>query len=409
MGALPGARGVGRGLVGFGAAKGLVERLPVSFVSMMIHPKITPIYQTSVFKFADLDDVEAYFSEPGSRYLYSRNGNPNADELADKINALEGGAGAVVTGSGMAAIFAALLSYCQAGDHVLCAEDIYGGSAALLNQELSRLNMGVSYVPFADMHRADALQAHCQPRTRLLLCETISNPLLRVADLAAVAGACRTLEIKLVVDNTFASPVLTRPLALGADLSLHSVTKYLAGHSDVTAGAVVAADPAVAARLRQIGVTIGLTISPMEAWLAVRGLKTLRLRMAQHCANAQRVANFLSQQPAVRQVYYPGLPSHPEHARAAGQGAGSFGGIVTMRLPDERAAVNRFMRRSQRFPFAPSLAGVDSSCSHPLTTSHRALTEAQRAQLGISLGLVRLSVGVEDADELLADLAQALG
>ena len=373
-----------------------------------IHPKITPIYQTSVFKFTDLDDVEAYFNEPGSRYLYSRNGNPNADELAEKITKLEGGAGAVVTGSGMAAIFAAILVCCEAGDHVLCAEDIYGGSAALLNQELSRLGMTVSYVPFEDLHRAEALRTHLQGRTRMLLCETMSNPLLRVADIRAVATACHSVGIKLVVDNTFTSPLLTQPLALGADLSLHSVTKFLSGHSDVTAGAVVAAEPAVAARLRQIGVVIGLTVSPMEAWLAARGLKTLRLRMAQHCENALRVAEFLSTQPAVQQVYYPGLPDHPEHALAAAQGGGRFGGIVTIRLADDRAVVNRFMRRSKLFPFAPSLAGVDSSCSSPIFTSHRALTEAQRAKLGISLGLVRLSVGVEDVEELLADLGQAL-
>ena len=375
---------------------------------MMIQPKITPIYQTSVFKFADLDDLEAYFTEPGSRYLYSRNGNPNANELAQKINGLEGGASAVVTGSGMAAIFAAVLCYCQAGDHVLCAEDIYGGSAALLNQELSRLAITVSYVPFADLSSAEALRPHCQPRTRLLLCETMSNPLLRVADLRTVAVACHALGIKLVVDNTFASPVLTQPLALGADLSLHSVTKYLAGHSDVTAGAVVATNPEDAARLSQIVVVMGLTLSPMEAWLATRGLKTLRLRMAQHCANAQRVAEFLSQQPAVQQVYYPGLLSHPEHALAAVQGADRFGGIVTMRLADDRAVVNGFMRRTKLFPLAPSLAGADSSCSYPLTTSHRALTDEQREKLGISLGLVRLSVGIEDIDELLADLSQAL-
>jgi cystathionine beta-lyase/cystathionine gamma-synthase len=375
---------------------------------MLIHPKITPVYQTSVFKFADLDDVEAYFNEPGSRYLYSRNGNPNADELAEKISAWEGGAGAVVTGSGMAAIFAAMLIYCEAGDHVLCAEDIYGGSAALLNQELSRLGITVSYVPFEDLHSVGGLRRHQQVRTRLLLCETMSNPLLRVADLRAVAEACHALGLKLVVDNTFATPVLTRPLALGADLSLHSVTKYLSGHSDVTAGAVVAADPAVAARLRQIGVVVGLTISPMEAWLAARGLKTLPLRMAQHCENARRVAEFLSQHPGVQQVYYPGLDTHPEHTLAARQGAGHFGGIVTMRLADERAVVNQFMQRTRMFPFAPSLAGVDSSCSHPLTTSHRALTDAQRQKLGISLGLVRLSVGVEEAEELVADLGQAL-
>ena len=372
----------------------------------IIHPKITPIYQTSVFKFEDLDAVQQYFDEPGSRYLYSRNGNPNTDELADAINQWEGGAGAVATGSGMAAIFAALLTYCQAGDHVLCAADIYGGSAALLNQELSRLGITASYVPFEELYD---LGQYVQATTRLLLCETMSNPLLRVVDLRAAAAECQRHGLKLVVDNTFSTPVLTRPLAHGADLVLHSVTKYLAGHSDVTAGAVVARTPEDAARLRQIGVVFGLTLSPMESWLSVRGLKTLRLRVAAHCDNAQQVAEFLAGHPAVSAVYYPGLPTHAQHALAAAQGAGRFGGMLSFRLPDEADVVNGFMQRSQRFPFAPSLAGVDSSCSSPLYTSHRALTDAQRAELGITVGLVRLSVGIEPIAELLADLGQALG
>lgn len=373
---------------------------------MNILPKITPIYQTSVFKFEDLDAVQQYFDEPGSRYLYSRNGNPNADELAAAVNEWEGGAGAMATGSGMAAIFAALLTYCQAGDHVLCAADIYGGSAALLDGELARLGIAVGYVPFEELYD---LGAHVRPTTKLLLCETMSNPLLRVVDLRTVAAGCQRHGLKLVVDNTFATPVLTRPLACGADLVLHSVTKYLAGHSDVTAGAVVARTPEDAARLRQIGTVFGLTLSPMESWLSVRGLKTLRLRVAAHSHNAQEIAEFLSQHAAVGAVHYPGLPTHPQHALAAAQGGGRFGGMLSFQLPDEAAAVNRFMQRSQRFPFAPSLAGVDSSCSHPLTTSHRALTDAQRAALGIGVGLVRLSVGVEPVEQLLADLAQALG
>ena len=371
-----------------------------------IQPKITPIYQTSVFKFEDLDAVQQYFDEPGSRYLYSRNGNPNSDELAAVVNRWEGGAGALATGSGMAAIFAALLTYCQAGDHVLCAADIYGGSAALLNTELSRLGITASYVPFEELYD---LGQYVQATTRLLLCETMSNPLLRVVDLRAAATECHHHGLKLVVDNTFATPVLTRPLAHGADLVLHSVTKYLAGHSDVTAGAVAARTPDDAARLRQIGTVFGLTLSPMESWLAVRGLKTLRLRVAAHSENAWAVAEFLDEHPAVLAVYYPGLPAHPQHALAATQGAGRFGGMLSLRLPDDAAVVNAFMRRSRLFPFAPSLAGVDSSCSHPLTTSHRALTDAQRAGLGITVGLVRLSVGIEAVEELLADLAQALG
>ena len=373
---------------------------------MNIQPKITPIYQTSVFKFADLDAVQQYFDEPGSSYLYSRNGNPNSDELATAVNRWEGGAGAVATGSGMAAIFAALLTYCQAGDHVLCAADIYGGSAALLNLELSRLGITVSYVPFEELYD---LKPYVQATTRLLLCETMSNPLLRVVDLRALANECQQHGLKLVVDNTFSTPVLTRPLAYGADLALHSVTKYLAGHSDVTAGAVVARTPEDATRLRQIGVVFGLTLSPMESWLAVRGMKTMRLRVAAHSDNALAVASFLDEHPGVGAVYYAGLPTHPQHALAAAQGAGRFGGMLSFRLPDDAAAVNDFMRRSKRFPFAPSLAGVDSSCSHPMYTSHRALTDAQRAALGITVGLVRLSVGIEPVEELLADLAQALG
>ncbi|WP_460503174.1 trans-sulfuration enzyme family protein, partial [Hymenobacter agri] len=269
-----------------------------------IQPKITPIYQTSVFKFEDLDAVQQYFDEPGSRYLYSRNGNPNSDELAEAVNRWEGGAGAVATGSGMAAIFAALMTYCQAGDHVLCAADIYGGSAALLNLELSRLGIAVTYVPFESLYD---LAAYVQPTTRLLLCETMSNPLLRVVDLRAAADECHRHGLKLVVDNTFSTPVLTRPLAYGADLVLHSVTKYLAGHSDVTAGAVVARTADDAARLRQIGVVFGLTLSPMESWLSVRGMKTMRLRVAAHSDNALAVAEFLAAHPAVQAVYYPGL------------------------------------------------------------------------------------------------------
>ncbi|GAB3317361.1 cystathionine gamma-synthase [Hymenobacter humi] len=373
--------------------------------STLIQPKITPIYQTSVFKFEDLDAVQQYFDEPGSRYLYSRNGNPNSDELAAAVNRWEGGAGSVATGSGMAAIFAALMTYCQAGDHVLCAADIYGGSAALLNLELSRLGITVSYVPFEELYE---LAPYVQATTKLLLCETMSNPLLRVVDLRAMATECHRHGLKLVVDNTFATPVLTKPLTYGADLVLHSVTKYLAGHSDVTAGAVVARAAEDAARLRQIGIVFGLTLSPMESWLSVRGMKTMRLRVAAHSHNAQQVAEFLEVHPAVEAVYYPGLLTHPQHGLATMQGHGLFSGMLSFRLPDDAAVVNRFMQRSERFPFAPSLAGVDSSCSHPLYTSHRALTDEQRAELGITVGLVRLSVGIEPVEELLADLAHAL-
>ncbi|MBC6607090.1 aminotransferase class I/II-fold pyridoxal phosphate-dependent enzyme [Hymenobacter sp. BT188] len=372
---------------------------------MYILPKITPIYQTSVFKFEDLDGIAQYFDEPGSRYMYSRNGNPNSDELAEAVNRLESGQGAIATGSGMAAILAAILAYCEAGDHVLCAADIYGGSAVLLNLELSRLGISVSYVPFEELYD---LKPHLQSRTRLLLAETMSNPLLRVVDLKALAEECHQHGVKLVIDNTFATPLLTRPIEYGADITLHSVTKYLAGHSDVTAGVVVAATTETVARLRQIGMTLGLTLSPMESWLAVRGLKTLRLRVKEHSSNAQAIAEMLDRHPVVQEVNYPGLPSHAEHQLAARQGGTQFGGMLSFRLPDDENLVNQFMRRSLRFPFAPSLAGVDSSLSHPLSTSHRSLSPEQQQRLGITVGLVRLSVGIELKEELIADLEQAL-
>ncbi|GAB3228378.1 PLP-dependent aspartate aminotransferase family protein [Hymenobacter seoulensis] len=372
---------------------------------MEIHPKITPIYQTSVFKFEDLTELAQYFEEPGSRYLYSRNGNPNSDELAAAVNTWEGGAGAIATGSGMAAIFAALITCCQAGDHVLCAADIYGGSSSLLNQELSRMGISVTYVPFEQLYDLDQF---VQPTTRAMLAETFSNPLLRVADLRRLSTECHQHGLKLIVDNTFATPVLTRPLELGADLVMHSVTKYIAGHSDVTAGVVVAADPELAARLKQISTLYGLTLSPMESWLAVRGLKTMRLRVREHSHNARAIAEFLQQQPGVRAVYYPGLPDHPQHALAQEQGGGLFGGMLSILLADEEEVVNRFMQRSTRFPFAPSLAGVDSSLSYPLGTSHRYLSPEQQLEVGISTGLVRISVGIEPVEELLADLEQAL-
>jgi cystathionine beta-lyase/cystathionine gamma-synthase len=327
-----------------------------------ITPKTTPIYQTSVFTFEDLNDLELYFEQPGQQYMYTRYGNPNSDELAEEVNKLEGGAGAVVTSSGMSAILTAVLTYCQSGDHVLCAEEIYGGSAALLSQELTRMGIEVTYVPSDELY---ALGGHVKANTRLLLAETMSNPLLQVLDLQRLASETKRAGIKLVIDNTFASPVVTKPLALGADMVIHSVTKYLSGHSDVTAGVVVAGEAESSERSKQIMRVYGLNLSPFESWLAARGLKTLKLRMRQHCTNALAIAGFLEQHPKVRQVWYPGLEQHPQHQVAKEQGKGMFGGMLSFRLQDdEPETVNAFMQALQHIPFAPSLAGVSTSISH---------------------------------------------
>lgn len=370
-----------------------------------IQPKTTPIYQTSVFTFEDLNALEHYFDQPGQSYMYTRYSNPNSDELAEQVNALEAGAGAVVTSSGMSAILAAMLTLCKAGDHVLCAEEIYGGSSSLLSKELTRTGIAVTFVPPASIY---SLQDFVQPNTQLLLVETMSNPLLQVLDIKRLAQETETHAIKLVVDNTFATPIITKPLELGADVVVHSVTKYLSGHSDVTAGVVVCRQPEDLQRVKQVMMVYGLNLSPFESWLAARGLKTLRLRMRQHSSNALALATFLQAHPKVEQVWYPGLEEHPHHALAKEQGKGLFGGMMSFRIKDDKEAVNRFMRALQHIPFAPSLAGVSTSLSHPLGTSHRALKPEQQQTMGITAGVIRLSVGIEEPEELIADLEQAL-
>ncbi len=375
-----------------------------------IHPKVTPIYQTSVFKFASLAELETYYTAPdhGGMYGYSRSEHPNSDELVAEVARLEGAeGGGVATGAGLAGLLAAVLAVCEAGDHVLCPAELYGGSVVLLSKELSRLGIETSYVPLADLYD---VARHRKPTTKLVLAEVLSNPLLVVLDGPRLAQACREQAILLLIDSSFTSPILTRPLDWGADIVWHSATKYLGGHSDLTAGVVVARDPEIGQRLRRIATNLGLMLAPLDSWLAVRGLKTLRLRMRQHSENALAVARFLARHPAVAQVFYPGLETHPGHELAEGQLLnGLYGGMLSLRLADDTvAAADRFIQQSQLFPLAPSLAGVASSCSYPTATSHRGITEEQRQALGITPGVLRLSVGIEEPAELLADLAQAL-
>jgi cystathionine beta-lyase/cystathionine gamma-synthase len=375
-----------------------------------IHPKVTPIYQTSVFKFNSLAELDEYYNAPGrnGRYAYSRAENPNTDELVAEVARLEGAeGGGVATGSGLGGLLAAVAAACQAGDHILCPAELYGGSVVLLSQEMTRLGIATDYVPLAELYD---LGRWVKPNTRLVLAEVLSNPLLTVLDGPRLAAACRQHGIKLLIDSSFTSPILTRPLSWGADMVWHSATKYLGGHSDVMGGVVVAADPALGLRLRQVGTNLGLTLAPMESWLTVRGMKTLRLRMRQHSENALDVARFLSAHPAVAQVYYPGLETHDGHTLAREQLLGGlFGGMMSVRLrADSAAAADSFFQRSRCFPFAPSLAGVASSSSYPLGTSHRGIPDERRRALGITPGLLRLSVGIEEIEVLLADLQHAL-
>jgi cystathionine beta-lyase/cystathionine gamma-synthase len=379
--------------------------------SSAIHPKVTPIYQTSVFKFHSLAELEEYYTTPdrGGRFGYSRSENPNTTELVAAVAKLEGAAsGGVATGSGLGGLLAAVLATCQAGDHILCPEELYGGSVVLLTKEMTRLGIETSYVPLAELYD---LGRWVKPTTKLVLAEVLSNPLLTVLDGPRLASACQAHGVKLLIDSSFTTPILSKPLSWGADMVWHSATKYLGGHSDVMAGVVVAATPNLGRRLHAVGTNVGLTLAPMEAWLTVRGMKTLRLRMRQHSENALAVAQFLAAHPAVAQVYYPGLETDPGHALAAAQfPAGLFGGMLSFRLKDDSAAAaDAFIQKTLLFPFAPSLAGVASSVSYPLATSHRGVPEARQQALGITPGLLRLSVGIEEVEELLADLGQALG
>jgi cystathionine beta-lyase/cystathionine gamma-synthase len=367
-------------------------------------PESMPIYQTSVFTFKDLNQLEEYFAPNNDSYLYSRNKNPNPVALEQAIALLEGAEAAVVAASGMAAIAAALLTCAKAGDHILCSSEIYGVTGVLIEQELARLGIECSFASFSNL---DEVKAAVRPNTKVFLTEVVTNPLLTVIDIPALANMAHHAGIKLVVDSTFTSPYVIRPLDFGADIVIHSATKYLNGHSDVTAG-VVLADAQTTKRAREIIVTMGSGLGPFESWLVERGLKTFALRLRQHCENGLQVAKFLAGHPKIEKVYYPGLEDHPTYAVGQRILHGSYGGMVTFRVTDELDQINNFLRALNWIKIAPSLAGVATTLSHPLKTSHRAWTAEKQQQWGITMGLLRLSVGIEDADEIIGELSQAL-
>lgn len=369
-------------------------------------PETQPIYQTSVFTFTDVDDVMEYYQDrPAGRYLYSRNGNPNVSAVEASVAALEGAEAACFSASGMGAISAAVMALCSASDTVLVSQDIYGGTLVFLRQVLAQFDVRVLLADFTDLTAVgDAL---ARGSVRLLIAESLTNPLMRVPDLQGLADLAHAAGAQLMVDNTFATPLALRPLAYGADLVAHSATKYMGGHSDVSGG-VICGRAQLVERIRSVITAVGSNLSPFDAWLIARGLKTLPLRFAKQCANATELAAFFAAQPAIQATWHPSLASHPEHARAKATLDGYFGAIVTIHLKDDLAVVNRFMRAIPEIPFAPSLAGVTTSLSHPWTTSHRGFSEEERRAFGISEGLIRVSVGIEHAKDLLQEFGRAL-
>jgi cystathionine gamma-lyase len=360
---------------------------------------ITPIYATSTYA----------QTSPGEHkgFEYSRSSNPTRNAFERSIADLESGQHGYAFASGLAAI-ATVLELLDTGAHVVASDDLYGGSFRLFDKVRTR-SAGLEF-SFTDFRNLDAVEAAITDRTRLIWVETPTNPMLRLCDLEAIAAIAKRRAVLACADNTFASPFIQRPLELGFDVVIHSTTKYLNGHSDIVSGcAVVGDNPELAERLRFLQNAIGGVASPFDAYLALRGIKTLALRMQRHCDSALRIAHWLEQQPGIRQVIYPGLDSHPQHGLAKRQMTGGFGGIITTVMDRDLEGTRRFLERTQLFTLAESLGGVESLIEHPAIMTHASIPPAQRAALGIDDGLVRLSVGVEDCDDLIADLKAALG
>ncbi|RHW41533.1 aminotransferase class I/II-fold pyridoxal phosphate-dependent enzyme [Neobacillus notoginsengisoli] len=357
-----------------------------------IASKVTPIYQTSAFTFKDLDELEGFY-EGNGRYLYSRVGNPNTDELGAAVARLEGAPAGVAASSGLSAILAGVLAVVKSGEHIIAADDLYGGSFHMLKEELKDFGIETTFVSFTDL---SLVEKEVRANTRLIYTESITNPLLRVEDLEAVIHFAKKHGLLTLVDNTFATPLHVRPYELGAELVVHSATKYIGGHSDVTSGVVVGREDLIARASGKI-VNLGSNLSPFEAWLTVRGLKTLALRMKAQSSNARKLALALKENADVEKVYHPF-----EHG-----GEDGFGAIVTVELT-EKADINDFFRALSWIKIAPTLAGVETTVSHPEVTSHRALSPEARAALGINRQVVRISVGIEHASDIIIQFEAAI-
>lgn len=360
---------------------------------------IVPIYQTSTYAQASVGEHKGFD--------YSRTANPTRSALEACLASLDGGQYGLAFGSGMAAEDT-LLHSLNSGDHVIASDDVYGGTFRLFHRVLERNGLRFTFVDATDVRRvADAIE----DRTRLIWLESPTNPLMKLIDIAAVADLAHAHPggpIRVAVDNTFASPYCQRPLSLGADVVHYSTTKYLGGHSDVVGGALVMSDPELYEQLKFLQNAVGGVPGPFDSWLVLRGLKTLALRMRQHTANALEVARFLEAHARVKRVYYPGLESHPQHALARRQMVGGFGGMLSFEIQGGVEAAREVVRRTHLFTLAESLGGVESLVELPALMTHASLPPERRAEIGIDDGLIRLSVGIEDADDLLADLEHAL-
>lgn len=357
---------------------------------------MVPIYATSTYAQASPGEHQGF--------EYSRSHNPTRFAYERCVAALESGTHGYAFASGLAAT-STVLELLDSGSHVICMDDVYGGTYRLF-ERVRRRSAGLDF-SFVDLNDLDAVKAALKPNTKMIWCETPTNPLLKLVDIRRLAEFAKAHGLLLAVDNTFSSPVLQRPLEFGADIVMHSATKYLNGHSDIVGGMVVVKDAALAEQMTFLQNAVGGVQGPFDSFLALRGLKTLHLRMRAHCENAQFIAEKLEAHPAVEKVAYPGLVSHPQHALAKAQMHG-FGGMVSVWLKGGFPEAKRFMERLQLFTCAESLGGVESLANHPAVMTHASIPEARRNALGVTGNLVRLSVGVEDAIDLWSDIQQAL-
>jgi cystathionine beta-lyase/cystathionine gamma-synthase len=373
-------------------------------LSLHARPLTTPIYETTTFVFDSAEQVKQYQEGRSSQFLYSRYANPTVQAAEAKIAALERGDLALIFGSGMAATATTVIALAKQGDEVLCSAAIYGGTLHLLHDVLERFGVSTRFLSLEEMRHPAAV---ISDRTRLMWFESPINPTLRCVDIRTVAAACRARGVISVIDNTFASPINQQPLTMGVDLVMHSATKYLGGHADVTAGAIVG-QHALVSRVEGMRRILGTVLDPYAAYALNRSLKTLHLRVTQHNANALAVAQFLTDDKRVKRVFYPGLPGHPDHDVAKAQMSG-FGGMVCVDLGDQYEPAARMFDRFKLIQRAASLGGVESIASLPVLTSQWGYSADQLLDAGITRGMVRLSIGLEDVRDLIADLDQALG
>ncbi|MCU8104023.1 methionine gamma-lyase [Shewanella sp. SM101] len=365
---------------------------------------VTPLYQSATFVFESAQQGGERFAgnEPG--YIYTRLGNPTTAELERKMAILEGAEAAAATASGMGAVSAALLANLQMGDHLVASNAVYGCTYALMTTQFARFGIEVSLVDFSSVAE---IEAAIKSNTKVIFCETPVNPHLQVFDLAAIATIAKRHQLVSIIDNTFMTPLLQRPLDFGIDLVIHSATKYLNGHGDVIAGIVCGSEEQLHKVKYEILKDIGAVISPHDAWLILRGLKTLDVRLQRHCDSAQRVAEFLAEHPSINRVYYPGLASHPGH-KFIGQQMKRAGGVIAFELAANLEEAMAFVGYLKLFSIAVSLGDAESLIQHPASMTHSPYTPEARAAAGIGDNLLRISIGLEDCDDIIADLNQAL-